>query len=155
VRGGNVIEIVLKSAPGGGSIAWIDEQRRMHVGPRSAGSTPPGPSATREAGCEPTVTDANLALGRPKSRSISWRARWRSMPSLPTAIDERLAGPLGYTGDDRVTRAAQGHFDTCHHLRMSDEAIKQISVARRGLIHVTLLCSATARRAAARCRPRP
>jgi len=48
---------------GGGSIAWIDEGGRMHVGPKSAGSQP-GPAAYGRGGTQPTTTDANLLLGR-------------------------------------------------------------------------------------------
>ncbi len=48
---------------GGGSIAWVDEGGRLHVGPKSAGSTP-GPAAYGRGGTEPTTTDANLVLGR-------------------------------------------------------------------------------------------
>ncbi len=48
---------------GGGSIAWVDQGGRLHVGPRSAGSTP-GPAAYGRGGTEPTTTDANLVLGR-------------------------------------------------------------------------------------------
>jgi N-methylhydantoinase A len=48
---------------GGGSIAWVDRGGILQVGPRSAGSTP-GPVAFARGGTEPTVTDANLVLGR-------------------------------------------------------------------------------------------
>jgi len=48
---------------GGGSIAWVDRGGILHVGPRSAGSAP-GPVAFGRGGTEPTVTDANLVLGR-------------------------------------------------------------------------------------------
>ncbi|MDQ3985444.1 MAG: hydantoinase/oxoprolinase family protein, partial [Actinomycetota bacterium] len=47
---------------GGGSIAWIDSGGALRVGPRSAGAEP-GPAAYGRGGDEPTVTDANLALG--------------------------------------------------------------------------------------------
>ena len=57
-----VIDIV-EVGSGGGSIAWIDSQKRLHVGPQSAGSTP-GPVCYGRGGTEPTVTDANLVLGR-------------------------------------------------------------------------------------------
>src|SRR5262249_12450550 len=57
---GSVVDIVEVGA-GGGSIAWLDEQKRMSVGPRSAGSTP-GPACYAKGGTEPTVTDANLLL---------------------------------------------------------------------------------------------
>jgi N-methylhydantoinase A len=48
---------------GGGSIAWVDRGGLLHVGPRSAGAQP-GPAAYGQGGTDPTVTDANLALGR-------------------------------------------------------------------------------------------
>lgn len=48
---------------GGGSIAWADTGGALRVGPRSAGAEP-GPAAYRRGGTEPTVTDANLVLGR-------------------------------------------------------------------------------------------
>lgn len=48
---------------GGGSIAWIDDGGFLRVGPRSAGADP-GPAAYGRGGREPTVTDANLVLGR-------------------------------------------------------------------------------------------
>jgi N-methylhydantoinase A len=48
---------------GGGSIAWIDKGGLLHVGPHSAGAEP-GPVAYGRGGREPTVTDANLVLGR-------------------------------------------------------------------------------------------
>ena len=54
---------------GGGSIAHLDRGGMLLVGPRSAGAMP-GPVAYRRGGTEPTVTDANIALGRinPDSR---------------------------------------------------------------------------------------
>jgi N-methylhydantoinase A len=54
---------------GGGSIAYLDRGGMLQVGPRSAGAAP-GPVAYRRGGTEPTVTDANVALGRinPESR---------------------------------------------------------------------------------------
>ncbi len=48
---------------GGGSIAWVDEGGLLQVGPRSAGAHP-GPACYGRGGEEPTVTDANLLLGR-------------------------------------------------------------------------------------------
>ena len=48
---------------GGGSIAWIDKGGMLRVGPQSAGADP-GPACYRTGGTEPTVTDANLVLGR-------------------------------------------------------------------------------------------
>jgi N-methylhydantoinase A len=48
---------------GGGSIAWISREGHLKVGPRSAGAEP-GPMCYPNGGVEPTITDANLVLGR-------------------------------------------------------------------------------------------
>ncbi len=48
---------------GGGSIAWVDEGGALHVGPESSGADP-GPACYGKGGTRPTVTDANLMLGR-------------------------------------------------------------------------------------------
>jgi N-methylhydantoinase A len=48
---------------GGGSIAWISREGHLKVGPRSAGADP-GPMCYPDGGGEPTITDANLVLGR-------------------------------------------------------------------------------------------
>jgi N-methylhydantoinase A len=48
---------------GGGSIAWIDDFNKLHVGPQSAGAIP-GPAAYGRGGIQATTTDANIALGR-------------------------------------------------------------------------------------------
>jgi len=53
---------------GGGSVAWLDNDA-VRVGPRSAGSVP-GPACYGNGGTEPTVTDANLYLGRLGARSL-------------------------------------------------------------------------------------
>jgi N-methylhydantoinase A len=48
---------------GGGSIGWVDDGNSLRVGPQSAGSSP-GPASYGLGGTEPTITDANLLLGR-------------------------------------------------------------------------------------------
>ncbi|MEZ2147777.1 hydantoinase/oxoprolinase family protein [Bradyrhizobium sp. DN5] len=48
---------------GGGSIAWVDDFGKLHVGPQSAGAVP-GPAAYGRGGTQATTTDANLWLGR-------------------------------------------------------------------------------------------
>jgi len=57
-----VVDLV-EIGSGGGSIAWVDELGKLHVGPQSAGAVP-GPAAYGRGGTEATTTDANLALGR-------------------------------------------------------------------------------------------
>ena len=54
---------VVEIGNGGGSIAWVDDFGKLHVGPQSAGAVP-GPAAYGRGGDEPTTTDACLALGR-------------------------------------------------------------------------------------------
>jgi len=54
---------------GGGSIAWISREGHLKVGPRSAGAEP-GPMCYPNGGSEPTITDANLVLGRIPSSLI-------------------------------------------------------------------------------------
>lgn len=54
---------------GGGSIAWFDLDGLMKVGPQSAGAVP-GPACYGLGGTEPTVTDANIALGRLSARGL-------------------------------------------------------------------------------------
>ena len=64
--GGRVIQLPMVDVhtvgAGGGSIGWRDPGGALRVGPRSAGAEP-GPAAYGRGGTEPTVTDANLALG--------------------------------------------------------------------------------------------
>lgn len=57
-----VIDLVEIGA-GGGSIAWVDSGGALRVGPQSAGADP-GPACYPRGGKEPTITDANLVLGR-------------------------------------------------------------------------------------------
>jgi N-methylhydantoinase A len=54
---------VVEIGNGGGSIAWVDDFGKLHVGPQSAGAVP-GPAAYGRGGTSATTTDANLALRR-------------------------------------------------------------------------------------------
>jgi N-methylhydantoinase A len=54
---------------GGGSIAWLDDGGVLQVGPESAGASP-GPACYGQGGCQPTVTDANLVLGRLRAEAF-------------------------------------------------------------------------------------
>ena len=54
---------VVEVGAGGGSIAWLDDVGALKVGPQSAGADP-GPICYRGGGTEPTITDANVVLGR-------------------------------------------------------------------------------------------
>jgi N-methylhydantoinase A len=123
---GNVIDI-LEVGIGGGSIAWLDDLKRLNVGPKSAGSMP-GPACYDRGGIEPAVTDAHLALGRLEPGHFLGGEMTLAPDKARAALDARIAGPLGYTGADAVTRAAKGVL-TIANLTMSS-IIKKISIAR-------------------------
>src|SRR5215208_1412907 len=94
----NIVEV----GSGGGSIAWLDQQNRLHVGPQSAGSTP-GPACYGNGGSEPTVTDANLVLGRLNPAHFLGGELKLDVEAARSAV-ERIAGPLGYSGPDGLIR---------------------------------------------------
>ena len=77
---------------GGGSLAKIDEGGGVDVGPESAGARP-GPACYGFGNATPTVTDANLALGRLGVELIG--GAMRMQPELATAAIERLAAAAG------------------------------------------------------------
>ena len=101
-----VIDIV-EVGSGGGSIAWLDAQKRVHVGPQSAGSTP-GPVAYGRAGTEPTVTDANLVLGRLNPDHFLGGEMKLDVNAAQRALAQRIAEPLGYLGPDGMIQMADG-----------------------------------------------
>jgi N-methylhydantoinase A len=73
---------------GGGSIAWVDRGRILQIGPRSAGAEP-GPACYGRGGQEPTVTDANVVLGRiGAERALGGAIQLQ--PELARAAVERL-----------------------------------------------------------------
>ncbi|WP_323765737.1 hydantoinase/oxoprolinase family protein [Marinovum sp.] len=93
-----VVEMVEIGA-GGGSIASIDTMGRIQVGPRSAGSEP-GPACYGKGGTEPTVTDANLLLGRLDPENFAGGAIPLSVAASETAVTGRLADTLGISAAD-------------------------------------------------------
>jgi N-methylhydantoinase A/oxoprolinase/acetone carboxylase beta subunit len=88
---------------GGGSIGSVDAGGRLTVGPRSAGARP-GPVAYARGGTEPTVTDANLALGRLDPDYFLGGAMKLDMAATRAAIAAKVGTPLGLTTE----AAAQG-----------------------------------------------
>jgi N-methylhydantoinase A len=81
---------------GGGSIAYIDAGGALKVGPRSAGADP-GPAAYRRGGTEPTLTDANIVLGRLDQTALLRGAMPVDAEAARRAVRERIAIPLGLT----------------------------------------------------------
>jgi len=122
-----VLDIVEVGA-GGGSIGWIDPQMRLRVGPRSAGSEP-GPACFGRGGIEPTVTDANLRLGRIGGATFLGGRLSLDAQASNTAIRDLVAVPLGYGDSDEATaRVAHGILDLATTLMAG--AVKEITVAR-------------------------
>ncbi|MEO5842032.1 MAG: hydantoinase/oxoprolinase family protein [Acidimicrobiales bacterium] len=79
---------------GGGSIAWVDDQGALHVGPRSAGSDP-GPVCYGRGGVDPTVTDASVVLGYLDPAGFAAGSLPFDAAGSRAAIHARLAKPLG------------------------------------------------------------
>jgi N-methylhydantoinase A len=121
----NVLDIVEVGA-GGGSIASVDDLGRLSVGPRSAGAEP-GPVAFGRGGTEPTVTDANLVLGRIASDAFLGGAFSFDAEASSKAIMTKVGTPLGYASQ-AVDLVAQGIL-TIASLTMGD-AIREITIER-------------------------
>jgi N-methylhydantoinase A len=79
---------------GGGSIARLDAMKRIQVGPASAGSEP-GPACYGRGGAEPTVTDANVALGRIDPEAFAGGTLRLDRGAAEQAVLERVGVPLG------------------------------------------------------------
>jgi N-methylhydantoinase A len=94
---------IFEVGTGGGSIASVHESGALRVGPQSAGAEP-GPACYGRGGELPTVTDANLVLGRLGATSFLGGEMKLDVAAAERAIREKVAGPLGVD----VTRAADG-----------------------------------------------
>jgi N-methylhydantoinase A len=115
---------VVSIGAGGGSIAWVDESTGLlHVGPRSAGSVP-GPVAYGQGGEEPTVTDADVVLGRIDPRRFFSGRRPLDHAKAETAIKTKVADVLGCD----VHTAAKGIIDIVD-ARMGD-LIRKLTIER-------------------------
>jgi N-methylhydantoinase A len=81
---------------GGGSVAFIDAGGGLKVGPRSVGADP-GPVAYGRGGTEPTLTDANIVLGRLDPVALLRGAMPVDAAAARRAVEEKIAKPLGLT----------------------------------------------------------
>jgi N-methylhydantoinase A len=86
---------------GGGSIAWLDPEGVLRVGPRSAGADP-GPACYAQGGDAPTVTDANLVLGYLSPQRFAGGSLSLDAAAARRVVEEQIAKPLGTS----VERAA-------------------------------------------------
>jgi len=107
---------------GGGSIAWVDDYGKLHVGPQSAGAIP-GPAAYGRGGTQATTTDANLWLGRINRDYFCGGAIDADMDAAQTAISA-LGDKLGVNMDE----AARGIIRIANNNMVN--ALKLVSLNR-------------------------
>lgn len=108
---------------GGGSIAYIDEEGGVQVGPRSA-QAEPGPACFGLGGTEPTVTDAQVMLGYLDPKEYLGRRMQLDVEAARAALLTNVATPLGLS----VEEAAAG---VVHLANMNMvHAIRQVTIER-------------------------
>ncbi|MDE0284229.1 MAG: hydantoinase/oxoprolinase family protein [Gammaproteobacteria bacterium] len=116
-----VVDIV-EIGNGGGSIGWVDEHGRTHVGPRSAGALP-GPVAYNRGGTEPTTTDANLLLERINPHYFIGGSMEPDSGAVRAAL-ARLGAQTGMEPEE----AARGMIRIANHNMVN--ALKLVSINR-------------------------
>ena len=108
---------------GGGSIAFINQAGMLQVGPESAGATP-GPICYGRGGTAPTITDANLLLGRLNPQKLLAVEHAVTLEEVRSIVLKTIGAPLGL---DAITAAAA-------ILRVANDkmagAIRMVSLAR-------------------------
>jgi N-methylhydantoinase A len=109
---------------GGGSLAWLDVDGSLQVGPRSAGATP-GPAAYGLGGTEPTVTDANVVLGR-----IGTTRRLGGSIALDASLAHRAVAGLAERMGGALTVDALAEGIVRIAVARMTSAIREISIQR-------------------------
>ncbi|EDP66810.1 N-methylhydantoinase A (mikimopine-lactam hydrogenase) [alpha proteobacterium BAL199] len=108
---------------GGGSIARIDEAGLLRVGPESAGADP-GPICYGRGGTEPTITDANLVLGRLDPDRLLAVEHPVTVADVAAIIQSRIGDPLGLNAEQAAAAI----------LRIANDkmagAVRMVSLAR-------------------------
>ena len=108
---------------GGGSIAFVNEAGMLQVGPESAGALP-GPICYGRGGTRPTITDANLLLGRLDPAGLLGVAGDAPLEAVREAVTRDICGPLGLG----LEQAAAAIIDIGND-RMAG-AIRMVTLAR-------------------------
>lgn len=85
---------IVEVGTGGGSVAWRDAAGGLHVGPQSAGSDP-GPVCYGRGGTEPTITDANLVMGRLNPERFLGGGMDLDLEGARRALAGRIGEPTG------------------------------------------------------------
>jgi N-methylhydantoinase A len=114
---------VVEVGAGGGSIAWRDDVGALKVGPQSAGADP-GPICYRGGGSEPTITDANVVLGRLDPDNFLGGQMKLDAEGARRGIKERIADPLKMD----VVAAAQAIVEIA--IAKMSLAVREVSVAK-------------------------
>jgi len=91
---------------GGGSIARVNSAGLLEVGPQSAGSTP-GPICYGRGGVEPTMSDANLLLGRLNPKQLNSIEGSVTLDHVRAIFLERLGRPLGLSAEEAAGAVLQ------------------------------------------------
>ena len=117
---------------GGGAIAWVDDAGLLHVGPQGAGARP-GPAAYGLGGEQPTVTDAQLVLGRLRPGPLAGGAVTLDGALARQAVEDKLARPLGLS----VEEAAAGVIRLLEQNLL--HAVERLSIERGHNPATTLL----------------
>jgi N-methylhydantoinase A len=114
---------VVEVGAGGGSIAWLDDVGALKVGPQSAGADP-GPICYRGGGAEPTITDANVVLGRLDPDNFLGGQMKLDAEGARRGIEGKIAAPLKL---DAVA-AAQAIVEIA--ISKMSLAVREVSVAK-------------------------
>ena len=108
---------------GGGSIAYLGEDGMLRVGPRSAGANP-GPICYGRGGTEPTITDANLILGRLNPEALLGVKGAVDMDKIKRLMLEKIGKPLGLDANEAAAAIVRIAND-----KMAG-AVRMVSLAR-------------------------
>ena len=114
---------VVEVGAGGGSIAWLDDVGALKVGPQSAGADP-GPICYRGGGSAPTITDANVVLGRLDPDNFLGGQMKLDAEGALRGIKEKIADPLKL----HPVAAAQAIVEIA--IAKMSLAVREVSVAK-------------------------
>ena len=114
---------VISIGAGGGSIAWLDRQGMLHVGPQSAEAVP-GPACYMRGGNEATVTDGLVVLGYLDQRALLGGRMPIDADAARAVVEDRVARPLGLP----LERAAHGIVEVVNANMIG--GIRSVSVER-------------------------
>jgi N-methylhydantoinase A len=110
---------------GGGSLAKVAPGGRLMVGPESAGARP-GPSCYGHGGSEPTVTDANVVLGRLGAKSFLGGEMLLDVDAARRSIDARVATPLALSTEaaaDGLLAVTNGNLGAAIRLSLFEKGL--------------------------------